>query len=66
MKVTDMMTKLSDDIMLIGWVDSLRCCVRVRKKALPGIIEYIQNININDHDDNDVEAVTSMCAAFEA
>eukprot|EP00957_Ditylum_brightwellii_P200438 15280526-Ditylum_brightwellii.AAC.1 len=52
--------------MLSGWVDGLRHCVKLKKKALPEIIKYIQNININDHDGNDVEAVLSMCAVFEA
>eukprot|EP00957_Ditylum_brightwellii_P033391 2530290-Ditylum_brightwellii.AAC.1 len=61
----EMMNKLSDNIMMSAWVDCLRRSVEIRKEALPEIIEYIERVHSDDHDNNVTEAVTSMCAVFE-
>eukprot|EP00957_Ditylum_brightwellii_P185351 14113363-Ditylum_brightwellii.AAC.1 len=57
----EMKSKLSVDIMMSGWVNGLGHSIKVWKKAIPEIIKYIQRINIDDHNNSDDEAITSMC-----
>jgi hypothetical protein len=53
-KDSDIMTHLSPDLEKSSWIDGLQRQIKVRKKALPEILQYLQNEYFEDTEYNGV------------